>query len=240
MTFETPHYLQIEKVVLLGRAFDEYCRMFALDLAELRQEIILDAGSGVSSFCAEGTALGCNITAADVIYSYPADEIARKCAFDLEDVMAKLPAIADLYVWDEFPTVEALTQQRQRAYRAFLPDYEQHGQSRYKPTIYPHSAFETDAFTLTLSSHLLFLYEDQLTYAFHRDTLKELLRVTSGEVRIFPIANLRGKRCVYVDQLMADEVFGDYEFEIVRVNYEFLKNANQMLRVFTRDSQLRQ
>jgi hypothetical protein len=239
MTFDAPHYLQIENVVLLGRTFDEYCRMFALDFNVLRQEVVLDAGGGVSSFCAEGNARGCNITAADVIYAYSAQEIARKCAFDLEEVMAKLPAIADLYMWKDFPTVEALTQQRERAYRAFLPDYEQHGQSRYVPTTLPQSGFETGAFTLTLCSHLLFLYEDHLDYAFHRDTLKELLRVTSGEVRIFPITNLRGERCGYLDLLLEDEAFGAYQFEIVRVNYEFLKNANQMLCVFRADSKHR-
>jgi hypothetical protein len=224
-----PHYLQIDKVVLLGRTFDEYRRMFALDQQTLEREVILDAASGVSSFCAEGNALGYNITASDAIYSISPDEIEAKCAEDLRQVMAKLPPIADLYIWEEFADVKALTRQRERAYQAFLPDYRRYGASRYVPTVYPESSFATDAFTLTLVSHLLFLYEDQLDHAFHRTTLRELLRITSDEVRIYPITNLRGKRSIYVDQLMADALFEDYDFVVVPVDYEFLKNATEML-----------
>ena len=223
------HYLQLDEVALLGRTFDEYRRMFALDLNALYREVILDAASGVSSFCAEGNAMGYNITASDAIYHSPADEIERKCALDLQDVMTKLPPIADLYVWKEFPNIEALTHRREQAYQRFLPDYVEHGHSRYVPTVYPDSEFADGAFTLTLVSHLLFLYEDQLNYDFHRDTLDELLRITSGEVRIYPITNLRGERCVYVDQLTADPLFAEYEFECVRVDHEFLRNANEML-----------
>jgi hypothetical protein len=224
-----PHYLQLSEVVLLGRTFDEYRRMFSLDLETLRRETILDAGSGVSSFCAEGNAIGFNITASDAIYGFTAEEIERKCAQDLHEVMAKLPPIADLYVWKEFPDVEALTRRREQAYKRFLPDYVEHGHSRYVPTVYPNSGFEDKSFTLTLVSHLLFLYQDQLDYDFHRETLKELLRITSGEVRIYPITNLRGERSIYVDQLIGDRTFADYEFECVSVNHEFLRNANQML-----------
>lgn len=223
------HYLQIDEVVLLGRTFDEYRRMFALDVATLERETILDAGAGVCSFCAEGTALGYNITAADAIYTVSAEEIERKCALDLQHVMGKLSAIADLYVWDEFPDVAALTRQRERAYRGFLPDYAEQGHKRYVPAVFPRSSFADDAFTLTLVSHLLFLYEDQLDYAFHRDTLRELLRITSREVQIYPIVNLRGERSIYVDQLIKDAVFADYKFSCVRVEYEFLKNATQMM-----------
>lgn len=233
---DTPDYLRIDKVVLLGRTFDEYCRIFALDEATLQREHILDAASGVSSFCAEGRTRGYKITAADAIYHFTPDEIEWKCAQDLQDVMAKLPPIADLYVWTEFSDVQALTRQRERAYRRFLRDYREQPLSRYVPTIFPQSGFENNTFTLTLVSHLLFLYEDQLDYAFHLDTLRELLRITSGEVRIYPITNLRGERSVYVNPLMAEVALDGCDFEIVLVNYEFLKNANQMLCI-RRDSE---
>jgi hypothetical protein len=230
-----PDYLRIDKVVLLGRTFDEYRRMFALDETTLQREKILDAAAGVSSFCAEGRAQGYKITACDAIYHFSADEIEWKCAQDLKDVMDKLPPTADLYVWKEFADVHALTRQRERAYRRFLRDYRKQSLTRYVPTIFPQSGFEANAFTLTLASHLLFLYEDQLDYAFHRDTLRELLRITSGEVRIYPITNLRGERSVYLNPLMAEVALDGYDFEIVRVDYEFLKNANQRLCV-RRDS----
>ncbi|HLU11590.1 MAG TPA: SAM-dependent methyltransferase [Oceanobacillus sp.] len=227
----TPDYLRLDKVVLLGRTFDEYVRFFALDEATLQRENILDAASGVSSFCAEGRARGYKITAADAIYHFTPEEIEWKCEQDLQDVMAKLPPIADLYVWTEFPDVQALTRQRERAYRRFLRDYKEQPLSRYVPAVFPQSGFDDKTFTLTLVSHLLFLYEDQLDYAFHLDTLRDLLRITTGEVRIYPITNLRGERSSYLNPLMAELALDGYDFELVPVNYEFLKNANQMLRI---------
>jgi hypothetical protein len=39
-------YLKLDDIVLLGRTFDEYCRMFRLDETLLANECILDAASG--------------------------------------------------------------------------------------------------------------------------------------------------------------------------------------------------
>jgi hypothetical protein len=48
--------LDLDRVVLLGRTFEEYVRCFALAPAECRGKRILDVGAGVSSFCAEANA----------------------------------------------------------------------------------------------------------------------------------------------------------------------------------------
>ena len=220
--------LGLDDVALIGRTFAEYHRLFALDNTNA-DDVILDAAAGVSSFTAEANAQGYNVTASDRIYAYDAATIEAKCADDLTRVMALLPPVADQYVWDYFPDIPTLTAQRERAYQAFVADYRAHGPTRYVPTTYPHTDFAEDQFTLALVSHLLFLYDDQLDYAFHKATLAELLRVTSREIRMFPLVNLRYFRSPIVEQLMQDPDFAAHTFKIVPVDYEFLKGGDEML-----------
>src|SRR6266498_4173048 len=76
--------LVLDKVVLLGRTFEEYVRCFALDRAALRGQAILDVASGVSSFCAEAHAQGLDSTAFDLIYEQSLEEIEALCGADVE------------------------------------------------------------------------------------------------------------------------------------------------------------
>jgi len=52
----TKRGLQLDRVVLLGRTFDEYRRYFLLEPEELVGKTVLDVAGGVSSFCAEANA----------------------------------------------------------------------------------------------------------------------------------------------------------------------------------------
>ena len=45
--------LQLDRVVLLGRTFEEYRRYFLLERRELIGKRVLDVTGGVSSFCAD-------------------------------------------------------------------------------------------------------------------------------------------------------------------------------------------
>jgi len=82
---------------------------------------------------------------------------------------------------------------------------------------------------LAMVSHFLFLYDKFLDYEFHRKTLLELLRVTSGEIRIFPVVDLRGERSKMADAIMHDDSFSRHGISIRHVDYEFMKNANEMM-----------
>ena len=78
--------LQLDRVVLLGRTFEEYRRYFLLEPAALVGKRVLDVAGGVSSFCAEGNELGVNVTSFDPIYSLPPDKIMERSEPDLESV----------------------------------------------------------------------------------------------------------------------------------------------------------
>lgn len=218
--------LDLKDIALIGRTFDEYYSMFALDDV-LRSETILDVASGVSSFCAEANGKGYNVTASDKIYTSAPSE--QKCASDLNAVIKQLPDIADLYIWDYFKDIQSLKAQREKAYRSFIQDFKKHGKGRYVPVDYSVTDFTHDQFTISLMSHFLFLYEDRLDYDFHRRTVLELLRITSKEIRIFPVVNLKGIRSSLVEPLMHDKDFEPFQISIKKVGYEFMKGGNEML-----------
>jgi len=221
-------HFQTDEVVLLGRTFDEYVGMFGLDEATLRGNHILDAASGVSSFCAEASAQGYRVTASDRIYTLSADEIERKCSRDLDNMIVQLAGITQNYVWDTFADLNALRAQREKAYRGFAADYRQHRHTRYIMTEYPNSGFADGQFDLALVSHFLFLYDEQLDYDFHRRTLLELLRI-AREVRLFPLVNMRTERASAVAKLQTDPAFSAYNIRIVPVDYEFIRNSREMM-----------
>jgi len=93
----------------------------------------------------------------------------------------------------------------------------------------PKLSFQNDELTLSLVSYFLFLYEGMFDYAFHRDSILELSRVTSGELRIFPLIHYNGTRSRYLDKQLNDDSCHHLDFEIRKVDFEFLKNTNEVL-----------
>lgn len=220
--------LNLKNIALIGRTFEEYYNMFDLD--DLHgNEIILDVASGVSSFCAEANRQGFNVTASDKIFNLSPYEIEQKCKQDLDMIIKQMPEIADLFVWNYFKNIESLKNQREKAYKLFIEDFRKYGTRRYVPVEYPITDFGTNQFDISLLSHFLFLYEEHLSYDFHKITILELLRITSKEIRIFPIVNLKGKKSIFIELIMRDKDFGCFQISINRVRYEFMKNGNEMM-----------
>jgi len=225
--------LVLDKVVLLGRTLDEYRRYFALDLENLRGKAILDVASGVSSFCAEAHALGLNVTAFDAIYNLPAEEIQRRCERDLDHVTDAIGSLKT-YRWNFYESPEKLRRFREQAFRAFLNDYGGQRKKHYVPGRLPRLPFRDEQFDLTLVSYLLFVYEDQLDYKFHKQSLLEIMRATGGEARLYPLVTFEATRSTYLDRLKQDPELRHLGFQEVRTDFEFLLNSNNYLRVFRR------
>lgn len=222
--------LALEKVVLLGRTFDEYARFFALDVLALEGRRVLDVASGVSSFCAEANARGIRTTAFDQIYDFTADEIQARCEPDLERVTRDI-ASAKTYKWDFYRSPEGMREYRQRAYQAFLADYRVQGASRYVAGSLPQLPFRDGHFDLTLTSYLLFVYDEHFDYAFHRQSLLEMMRVTQGEVRCYPIVTFEAQRSRHLSRLAEDPALRHLQFDEVETDFEFLIGSNRYLRI---------
>ncbi len=226
--------LNLRNIALIGRTFEEYYKMFDLDNLA-KDEQILDAASGVSSFCSEASAEGYNVTASDRIYTSSPLEIEQKCGQDLDAVIKQLPDLVDLFVWNFFKDIRVLKAQREKAYKLFIEDFKNYGTKRYKPVEYPVTDFIDNQFTISLVSHFLFLYEDHINYDLHNKIILELLRITSKEIRIFPIVNLKGQKSSLVDTLMHDKDFERYQISVKKVDYEFMKNGNEMMVITHRE-----
>ena len=220
----------LDQVVLLGRTLDEYRRYFDLDLDGLRGQAILDVAAGVSSFCAEANALGLNVTAFDAIYEMSGEEIRPRCELDLDHV-TDLVRNLETYRWDFYQSPENLRLYRERAFRMFLEDYKGRQGTRYIPGRLPKLPFANGQFDLTLVSYLLFVYEDHFDYEFHKRSLLEIMRVTRGEARLYPIVSFEAQRCRYLDRLIADPDLSHLRFEQVETDFEFLLNSNYYLSV---------
>jgi hypothetical protein len=56
------------------------------------------------------------------------------------------------------------------------------------------------------------------------------VRIARREIRIYPLANMRAAKSIFVERLMNDPDFS-CRFKLERSNFEFIKNSNELLRV---------
>ena len=227
--------LELKRVVLLGRTFQEYISYFGLNPTELRGQRVLDIASGVSSFCAEANEQGISTTAFDLIYDLSSEQIKNRCEPDLDFVVSEIGRVK-AYRWEFYKSPEGMRAFRERAYRKFLKDYT-HRQSRYISGRLPELPFKTGEFDLSLTSYLLFVYEDQkpFDYEFHKKSLLEIMRVTRREARMYPLVNFKAERCAIIDRLKKDSDLRHFTFQEVKTDFEFLANSNSFLSIRHRD-----
>ena len=229
---KAPRGLQLDRVVLLGRTFEEYRKYFLLEPEEWRGKKVLDVAGGVSSFCAEANDDGMIVKSVDPIYSKTPEEIARQSGPDLDKVIAGVRGLPT-YRWTAYRDPEHVRELRERAVKRFLEDFSLRPE-RYRVGALPELPFDDGEFDLTLVSYLLFAYEEHFSYEFHRDAVMELMRVTSingGEVRIYPTVTFEAEPSAYVARLMEDPECARIRLEIVETDFEFLVGSNRFLRI---------
>ena len=221
--------LRLDRVVLLGRTFEEYRRYFLLTPEELIGKAILDVAGGVSSFCAEANARGINVTSFDPIYSLEPEKIAERTKPDLDSVYRTIGTVPT-YRWGYYKTPERMREFRERAYSIFLGDYRAHPE-RYVGGELPKLPFPDGSFELTLVSYFLFAYQDRFSYEFHRDSILQIMRVTRGEARIYPTVTFEAEPSEYLSMLQSDAALAGFEMIEIKTDFEFLVNSNSFLRV---------
>ena len=226
---QTPSGLDLSRIVFIGRTADEYLAMFNLSWPELKNRRVLDCPAGACSFTAHANAQGIKATAVDSAYHYPVRDLEAKGLQDIDYTMASLQPARDLYRWNFFKDIEELTATRRRALNDFVSDMKQFGASRYGPALLPQLPFADKEFDITLSGHFLFLYADKIDDSFHRNTLKELMRVTRRDIRVFPTVDMNGCRYPGWDALIAWSREQGWDAKEIMGSYEFQRNANTML-----------
>lgn len=222
--------LDINRIVFIGRTFDEYMEMFNLSLANLKDKKILDCPAGACSFTAIASQKGIDSTSADIVYFFDHQELKQKGLLDIEHMTNEIQKVKQNYIWNFFKDVESLKNTRLQA----LNDCFQHMQldpNKYVAIELPYLPFADQSFDITLSAHFLFTYASRLSYQFHYETIKELLRVTSQELRIFPLVDMSGNYYEHLPQLKEDLLSDGYICEESSISYEFQKNANQVMTI---------
>lgn len=222
--------LEIDRIIFIGRTYEEYLHMFRLHLADLEGKKILDCPAGACSFTAIGRNKGLNIEACDIAYTFNATELYNKGKDDLNHAMGKMQSSKSNYCWSYFKNISHLKRHRMQALTDCIYDMEQYPKS-YKVASLPKIPYKNNEFDILLSAHFLFMYADHFDYNFHKQTINEMLRVTKKEIRIFPIVNLKGERYEKLDDIIKYLSELGCKIEEVKVDYEFQTNANTMLKV---------
>jgi len=218
--------IRYEDVLPWGRNFDEYTRMFDLSADELKLDI-LGCGDGPASFNAECNLLGGNVVSVDPIYRFSGDDIRKRIEETYIDVLEQTEKNKDKFIWNHIPSIEDLGRIRMTAMETFLRSLEKGKKnSRVIAGSLPDLPFADHAFDLTVCSHFLFLYTDNLSFEFHEQAIREMIRV-SGETRIFPILDANAKRSAYLPGVL--DRFSQKKVEIRKVNYEFQIGGNEVL-----------
>ena len=221
----------LDQVVPWGRSLEEYRQMFMLSDEELTSQI-LGVGDGPASFNSEVKTLGHTVVSVDPIYAFSKQQIEQRIQKTYDTVISQVKQKPADFVWDFFANPEHCGCCRLETMRKFLQDYEMGKvQGRYLPVSLPKLNLADYQFDLAVCSHLLFLYSDQLSFGFHRESIQELGRV-SREVRIFPLLALNCRKSPYVSAIRS--YFRDIGFtvDICPVPYEFQKGGNEMMRIY--------
>ncbi|MDO9043847.1 MAG: methyltransferase domain-containing protein [Methanobacteriaceae archaeon] len=152
-----------KKIWFLGRGYEEYLKMFDLDLKKLKSMRILDCAAGASSFTSRITKMGYEVTAADIMYDTKPEKIENVSEDDFKTLMEFHNGLEDKVDWDFFKKPEELTNYRIETYKEFAEDYKKGKDDRYVKAELPILPFPDNSFDLVLCSHLLLLYEDRLS-----------------------------------------------------------------------------
>jgi hypothetical protein len=152
--------------------------------------------------------------------------VGRLAVAETQRGSAHTAAGADRYVWDYYGDIDGHAAIRRASAEIFATDIAARP-DRYVPAALPELPFTADRFDLVLSSHFLFTYADRLDARFHLAALRELYRVSRGEVRIFPLLEQGGRAVPHlVDEVLAEP---DIPCCVRPVDYEFQRGGNQML-----------
>ena len=220
----------IDRVAPWGRSAAEYQAMFGLHESDLGGRI-LGCGDGPASFNAELSAQGRSVVSVDPLYSATSAAIERRIDRTFADVMDQTRRNQHEFVWTHIRSIEELGRRRMTAMRRFIADYPRgKTENRYVEASLPELPFNNGSFDLALSSHLLFLYSEQLDMDFHLRALEEMLRVAT-EVRVFPLLQLGGTASPHVERIV--DAFGSRGAvaTVEAVAYEFQKGGNRMLQL---------
>jgi len=198
----------------------------------LKDEKILDCTAGASSFTSKLSDKGYDVTAVDVLYGADPDVLKKRCEDDFDILLEVHSGLDHKVDWIFFRSSEDMIKGRVAVYKAFINDYKKGKGKRYIKAELPCLPFKDNIVSLVLCSNLLFLYDDSLSYDFQMKSVREMLRVTSREVRIYSLFRHRRMSEIspFVERIMED-LEGYANLKILKLNYRFREGGDEMMRI---------
>ena len=221
---------RLPEILVTSRPLENYLGFFDLDRSDLIGRRILDCPGGASSFTAEANNLGAFAVAVDPTYRATADELDTLGRQQIEYSDSWFRNNPDLFLPEGRgdDNITAIISARHRGLSTFVNDFRVHPE-HYAAASLPHLPYPDGAFDLVLSSHLLFTYADRLDLEFHRRAIRELLRVSNGEVRMYPLSDYVGVAADWFDELLAELRAEGVETEVRDVRFRVTKNWTTQL-----------
>jgi SAM-dependent methyltransferase len=212
--------------IFIGRSWKEYVKMFNLSETDLTKNI-LDCAAGASSFTAQMNIQGYKVKAVDLLFDQDALVLKQRCIEHLELLIESLSQNKDMFIWTCFPDPQSLKEHRIKSCHEFYEDYQQNPQRYIKGNL-TNLPFPNNHFNISLSSHLLFIYDHRLDLNFHIKAVQEMLRVSQDELRIYPLVKRKFKKSELISPVI--EAVEEIAFpELVKVKYQFRKGGDEML-----------
>lgn len=221
--------LVFDRVVFFGRRYAEILNLFALTEDDLRGKRVLDCNSGPDGFAAGAHQRGFEVVGCDPVYAKPLEEIEAMGREDIDYAKGLAAQQANMMPPEELAEWAA---DKMTALEEFLADFPA-GQKagRYVDGALPELPFGDGEFDLALSAHFLFIGSHpsvggmisggHFSQDFHRAALRELLRVSRSEVRIFPCTKVGGPTILHpwAAELMGDLAREGYTQAIMENQY---------------------
>ena len=218
----------IGELIVTPRPLSEYRDMFLLSDEDLVSGPILDCPGGASPFGAQLRARGGTAVSVDPAYVLPPQELAERITADIEHASRWMRSHPGNFDWSYMGSPASFTRSFQLAAELFLTDFQPDGE-RYVAASLPTLPFADGSFRLTLCSHLLFCYGEYLGYDEHLASVLELVRVTSGEVRIYPLIDTAGLPYPRLDELRAELAGHGITTSVRRTRSQYVLGTDRML-----------
>ncbi len=225
---------RLEEILITSRPLANYLDFFDLSESDLVGKRILDCPGGASSFTAEARHLGADAFAVDPTYTLDTAQLAVQGNQQIEVSDSWFRSNPDLFFEAARgeANIEAIIADRRAALATFLRDIEA-SPGRYLAASLPTLPFRDNSFDLVLCSHLLFCYADRFDRDFHLAAIEELLRVSSADVRIYPLSDYVGVTPEWLDSLVAALISNGFGVETRDVPFRVTKNWTTQLVITT-------
>jgi hypothetical protein len=218
----------IGEVAITPRPLSDYRNMFLLDDHDLLAGPILDCPGGASPFAAQVRARGGTVTSVDPIYDQPPQVVAARTRADLDRIAAWVDANPGNFDWSYLGSPQAVQRAFEVSADLFAVDYAPDGR-RYVAATLPRLPFGDWRFRLVLSGFLLFVYPDRFDLDWHVASLLELVRVTTGEVRVYPLVDTVGRVYPWLDEVRGALAEQSVESELRTARCAWQPGGDQLL-----------